>query len=99
MASYGIGPPWKLTPRRIPLHRQKAVNFAAVHNVNSSIPQQEWERVLLKGRSRHEKLLIPAGSKHHPEISMAHHTTAFLDFNFTRPKSAGSSLRPVLRML
>ncbi|KAH6880815.1 Six-hairpin glycosidase-like protein [Thelonectria olida] len=94
--SHGIGPPWMLSPRMIPLPQFTSARLKAVHNVQSCLPQESWERILVgsvQDREGDGKLRLPAGSSHHVELEADHHLTAYLRFRFERPQQAGSSLR------
>lgn len=97
--SHGLGPPWKLTPRMIPLPKVTPSGFRAVHNIRSSLSQEEWEKVLVisdHGRNKDSvaatNIRLPAGSWHRIELEAHHHLTANLNFRFLRPDQEGSSL-------
>lgn len=93
--SHGVSAPWKLSPRLIPYPRYQAVTFKAIHNIESTVPRTDWEKALLKPRDKgcHSTILLPAGSRHHVELEVESHITAYLQFLFQRPLHAGSSLR------
>jgi hypothetical protein len=93
MASYGLGPFWNLTPRSIPFHRTEAIKPQKLHNIASTMPADEWEALLLDMSTQVRSLTLPRGTKHHIELEVASHTTAFLKFTFARPQKAGSTLR------
>jgi hypothetical protein len=100
MASYGIGPPWKLTPRVIPFHRLEKIGFDSSHNIKSTVPEMEWAALLLhsnnddgSGASLSPSVTLPRGTSHHIELEMANHTTAFLKLIFKRPGSTGCAVR------
>lgn len=95
--SHGIGPPWNLTPRMIPVPKTTRVSLKAVHNVQSSLPQEAWETILINttrdDNSSAVSIRLPACSSHRVELEAHHHLTANLRFRFERPSDAGSRLR------
>ncbi|KAM6529581.1 hypothetical protein FALCPG4_007710 [Fusarium falciforme] len=91
--SHGLGPPWMLHPRMIPLPRITPTGFKKAHNVRSSLSQQEWEGLLLNPHAGVPPLRLPAGTTHHIELEADHHLTTYLEFCFERPTSSGSELR------
>ncbi|KAF2822053.1 Six-hairpin glycosidase [Ophiobolus disseminans] len=91
--SHGLTPPWILSPRAIPIPTLSTRPFKAVHNIRSSVPQNEWEDLLLPYSGSGKNLRLPAGSSHHIEVEAEHHLTAMLSFRFQRPLTAGSALR------
>ncbi|KAH7166576.1 Six-hairpin glycosidase-like protein [Dactylonectria macrodidyma] len=94
LTSFGLTTPWKLSPRLIPYPQLEPVAFNAVHNIRSSEARSSWENLLLQpqGRKTDTGLLLPAGTVHHIELEVEHHTTAYIAFRFLRPAADGSSL-------
>ncbi|TVY62496.1 hypothetical protein Focb16_v004276 [Fusarium oxysporum f. sp. cubense] len=93
--SHGLGPPWMLSPRMIPLPKVTRVTIKDVHNVQSSLCTEEWKHLFLsssRGQDGGLGLRLPAGTSHHVELEADHHLTAYLRFCFRRPQQTGSRL-------
>ncbi|KAH7152597.1 Six-hairpin glycosidase-like protein [Dactylonectria macrodidyma] len=94
--SHGISPPWVLSPRLIPFSQITPVALKAVHNIQSVVPRETWEGILIglgKDQPTAKTLRLPAGTSHHLELEANHHLTALLHFRFQRPEKRGSMLR------
>ncbi|KAJ6104335.1 hypothetical protein N7523_010655 [Penicillium sp. IBT 18751x] len=93
--SHGISAPWKLSPRLIPYPRYGTVTFKALHNIQSTVSRADWEKALLGSHDTgsNSTILLPAGTRHHLELEVESHLTAYLHFWFQRPLHAGSSLQ------
>ncbi|KAL2847092.1 Six-hairpin glycosidase [Aspergillus pseudodeflectus] len=89
--STGNSAPWHLSPRLIPTLRIEQIAFSAVHNCDSSVPLQLWEKALLGSGL---PLCLPPGSTHQLDLEVPFHTTAFVEAVFERvPEDAtGNSL-------
>ena len=87
--AFGLLLPWRLSPRMIPYARLQPAAFQQVHNTRSSLSKSAWDEALL-GNSL---IILPAGTTHHIEIEAFHHLTAFLDFKFRQPRTAGSKFK------
>ncbi|KAM5354472.1 hypothetical protein ACJ41O_001119 [Fusarium nematophilum] len=90
LTDFGLSIPWRLSPRLIPLPRLEQTYVHAVHNIRSSEARESWAAALLQRDSA--QVLLPAGSTHHVELEFEHHTTAYIEFRFLRPKFSGSTL-------
>lgn len=92
--STGLGAPWKLSPRMIPALRVESSSFSSLHNIESSIPDNRWEEILLQTLDEPmaggNGLLLPAHTSHCLALEAENHTTAFLRFIFQRPQTGGS---------
>ncbi|KAF9872730.1 hypothetical protein CkaCkLH20_09909 [Colletotrichum karsti] len=93
---WGVMLPWRLCARMIPPMNLEDVQFNAVNNVQRPIGQAEWESLLLRrscAANPTQSLRLPSGSKHHVELAVENHTTAFLTLRFASEEaSAGSKL-------
>ncbi|KAL2837131.1 Six-hairpin glycosidase [Aspergillus pseudoustus] len=88
--STGNSTPWHLSPRMIPHLTVKPTEFFAIHNVQSSLHQDQWEKTLL---GRGPPLSLPPESTHQLDLEVAFHTTAFVQAIFERfPESAMGSI-------
>ncbi|KAL6409172.1 Bacterial alpha-L-rhamnosidase [Ilyonectria robusta] len=94
LTSFGLATPWRLSPRLIPYPHLEASAFKAVHNISSSVSRSSWENMLLQPKEHNPDMsvLLPAGTVHHVELEVEHHTTAYIAFQFLRPEASGSSL-------
>lgn len=92
--STGNSTPWNLSPRLIPPMKHTVAEFKAIHNLQSGLPQRQWEPVLLHPHSRilHRRLCLPPESTHVLDLEAPHHMTAFLRFCFERPFHSGASM-------
>ncbi|KAH7129840.1 bacterial alpha-L-rhamnosidase-domain-containing protein [Dactylonectria estremocensis] len=91
----GNSSPWNLSPRQIPHMKLEKLSFSSVHNVQSILPPTAWESLPgcgVKLSQRDEGLCLPPGSTHSIDLEVPYHTTGFVSFRFTRPKTSGSTL-------
>lgn len=90
--SYGISPPWVLSPRLIPPPRITRVPSDSIHNLRSSVKQSVWEDALFGGNSKQGPtvLSLPPGTSHPIELELSHHLTALPTFRFRRPQHSGT---------
>ena len=93
--SHGLMPPWKLSPRLIPRPRLGPVHFKAIHNIQSIVPIDQWQRILVHPGSATNPppLHLPAGTSHYFELEADHHLTAYLNFRFQRPGVSASTIK------
>ncbi|USP81334.1 Six-hairpin glycosidase [Curvularia clavata] len=91
--SHGLAPPWRLSPRLIPVSTSLPIRFKRISKLDSPLPLADWEGVLLPALDPPKILTLAAGSSHRIEIEADHHTTASLSFLFQRPLGSGSNLR------
>ncbi|KAL3483154.1 bacterial alpha-L-rhamnosidase-domain-containing protein [Aspergillus germanicus] len=88
--STGNSTPWHLSPRLIPRLKVEPVAFCAVHNCNSSVSLEFWEKTLL---GHGPPLRLPEGSTHQLDLEVPFHTTAFVEADFERmPEAATGNL-------
>lgn len=90
--STGVTAPWKLSPRLIPPMTSQKCLFKAVHNVESGISQDTWEKALLSPADQSSNLVLPAGTSHQLDLEAPSHTTAFIRLRFNRPEFGGATL-------
>ena len=92
--AYGLLAPWKLMPRSIPFHLREPVNVATIHNLESTVPLQDWQRVLFrKHGSLPSPLHLPANTSHHLVLGVNSLTTAFFSLLFRRSPSSVNNLQ------
>ncbi|KAL3451405.1 bacterial alpha-L-rhamnosidase-domain-containing protein [Aspergillus insuetus] len=88
--STGNSTPWHLSSRLIPELKVEPTSFCAVHNCDSSVSLESWEKTLL---GRGSPLRLPPGSTHHLDVEVPFHTTAFVEVVFKRmPEDATGNL-------
>ena len=91
--STGNAPPWNLCPRQIPPLKLTELVCTGVHNIQSIVPKETWESVLVGDQaSCPSPITLRAGTRHRIDLEVANHATAFLRLRFQRPTSAGSVL-------
>ncbi|RGP75986.1 hypothetical protein FSPOR_433 [Fusarium sporotrichioides] len=90
--STGVTAPWKLSPRIIPQMKSYKSQFKTVHNVDSTLTAEAWEKALVNPDTKDSCLLLPSGTRHQLDLEAWSHTTAFLRFRFKRPESLGSKM-------
>ncbi|KAL6912443.1 hypothetical protein FSST1_010203 [Fusarium sambucinum] len=90
--STGVTAPWKLSPRLIPHMKSYQSQFKAVHNVESSLVSEAWEKGLMNPEIDDTCIILPPNTKHQIDLEVELHTTAFLRFRFKRPESSGAKM-------
>ncbi|KAJ0426846.1 Six-hairpin glycosidase [Aspergillus carlsbadensis] len=89
-SSTGLSPPWNLADRMIPDMERNHITLKALHNIDSCLPREAWERNLLASDESNSALHLPAHSTHSIDLDCPSHVTAFLSLRFTRPLTSGS---------
>ncbi|KAH6689037.1 Six-hairpin glycosidase-like protein [Plectosphaerella plurivora] len=90
--STGNAPPWNLSPRLIPQSHRETTHFIKMHNLRSTIDEAMWAGTLLSPGAS-ESLRLPAGTIHHFDLEMKHHTTGLIKYFFERSGAEGSFLK------
>lgn len=92
----GQAPPWKLSPRLIPRQRSKAATYCSLHNLESKVSEEMWQRALIyhstnsKPGESASALVLKAGTVHQVDLEVAQHMTAFLQLRLRRPQKNGT---------
>ncbi|CAF3525473.1 unnamed protein product [Fusarium graminearum] len=90
--STGVTAPWKLSPRLTPHMKTCKSQFKAIHNVESLLPSEVWERNLTDLDDQCCALQLAAGTTHQLDLEAQTHTTAFIRFRFKRPEHPGAKM-------
>lgn len=90
--STGVTAPWKLSPRLIPPMKVEKSQFKAIHNVESTLSSEIWERNLMNLDDQESDLVLAPNTKHQLDLEAPTHTTAFIRFRFKRPDRPGAKL-------
>jgi hypothetical protein len=86
---HGECPPWSLRPRIIPHHEETSVGLGTVRWLDSQLSLQEWEAFFVERAA----ITLPPNTSHRLEIQADAHSTAFLKWILTQPKTSGSSIK------
>jgi len=90
--STGVTAPWKLSPRLIPHMTVDKSQFKAIHNVESALSLEVWERNLINHDDQESDLVFPPDTKHQLDLEVPTHTTAFIRLRFKRPDRPGAKI-------
>ncbi|RBR13264.1 uncharacterized protein FIESC28_08230 [Fusarium coffeatum] len=90
--STGVTAPWKLSPRLISHMEINKSQFKAIHNVESTLSSEVWERNLINLDDQGSDLVLSPDTKHQLDLEAPTHTTAFIRFRFQRPDRPGAKM-------